>query len=199
MVYCVHCTALCKQGGVARNLCSAVCVCVVSPRTSSWREGNKSKSCQICVLDKGGSALFEIAPAKGSPKETRRQNSLVNKSVIGLENHAPPPLGALSETQNTSRVPRLFPPKAGANAFIPVSPCLPSTFHSFQSKWDFSSTHTSFAWWETLPPCRVWNAAPIFTSTPCDDGIEDCYTVWTDNVSGGKNLMWAVLRGDTPK
>lgn len=141
-------------------------------KTSSRREVNKSKSCLICVLDKRGSAPFEIAPTKGSPKGTQRQNSSVNKSVIGLENHAPPPLGVLSERPNTSGAPRLVPPKAGANTFIPVSPCLPLnlSFIPFQMRLTiYSHLFRMMIDFVSLQSFK----APIFTSTPSDDGVAD--------------------------
>lgn len=55
----------------------------------------------------------------------------------------------------------------------------PRAFHSFCSKRASSSLHTYFSGWKPSSPCRVLNAAPIFTSTPRLDAEEDCYTART--------------------
>lgn len=140
---------------------------------------------------------IQSIPEIGSSKETASQMASYRKGMNSEENYAPPPVGTQSEKPNASWELRLFP--STLEFMFPFSlPRLhPSTFHSFHSKQDFSSFHTFFPWWETLSPCRVLNAGPIFTSAPCDAAEEACYTVGTKCQVEKSVETW--LKASTPK
>ena len=126
----------------------------------------------------GQGRLSARAAAKGSSKGTWRQNSLVNKGAIGSEKRAPPPPGVLSETPNTSRVLRLFPPLGWSQHFHSRFPS--QSLNLFIHPVPNETSHLLTPLWHDerlCLPAEFLNAAPIFTSTPCDDGVEDCYTL----------------------
>lgn len=147
-VYRVNCAALCKQIGVSHNLHSAIPVRCLPQEPLP--EGTSQRHVRFVLWTTKARRCLKSPRQKRSPKGTERQNSLADQSVIGHENNAPPPLWALSETPNTSRVPSLFSPRRWEpTVSFAIPPAYPQRLHARHYKRDSSSAHTSFAWLET--------------------------------------------------
>lgn len=113
--------------------------------------------------------MFETAAAARSLKATRQQCSWVNEGLIGWRR-------AEHLLLREQRVKHLPQSKCLGSFFIPEERS--QHFNSSRFRWDFPSAHTSLALKETLSPCRVLYTAPIFTTTPLQDGKGECYPFW---------------------